>query len=67
VSKENKDKSAFPAKVNAMGYEGGLTKLEFMATLIMSMQLVDKVRPDLDAVRAVNAAEALLAELEKRG
>lgn len=60
---KTKNKPAFPAKVNAMGYENGLTKLEFIAIQIMAAAIVNNTGT-INEVGVVLAAKKLLEALE---
>lgn len=63
---DNKDKSAFPGRVNAMGYEGGLTKLEFISALILSAKLgTEQLQSTQSAAQdSVKAAKILIGRLQ---
>lgn len=67
--KNNVNKPAFPARVQAMGYSDGLTKRELIASLVLS-NMLGFTDGDVNIASAVQvsikAAEALLAALESR-
>lgn len=59
---KSKTKPAFPGRSNAMGYEPGLSKLEWVVTQLVVAEIGESVTLDLDIV--INTAKQIIKACE---
>ena len=64
MSKKSESKPSFPGKSNAMGYEPGLTKLEYMALHLLAASILPEFRHGMPYQDAVDLAKDLLQTCE---
>ncbi len=63
MAKSNtKTKPAFPGRSNAMGYESGLSKLEWLTAQVYQMTATHNI--DNDVIQAVEVAKAIIKQCE---
>ncbi len=62
MSNKDRNNSAYPARVKAMGYEPGLTKRELIAAMVMQSLLLKVSDKDIASL-SVKYAEELLKQL----